>query len=219
MSTAPIVLAAGVRTPWARAGVQMAKESAAHLGAEYQFDPALGEHPVVDVSWEDAAAYARWRGKRLPTVFEWEFGMRNGGARTQPWGEGVPSEFPGVSAEDMQRAGLSDRAFQYRAYPKYTRPVRSLAALSSPEGLYHGSSNVREMVESVAVGSTVERVIKGAGWHQLPQVTSPVETFTLPFESVLSGGQRGGATSMTVGFRCAKSVSVSVGWVVGSNQR
>lgn len=104
----------------------------------------LEDHPVVNVTHEDAAAYAKWAGKRLPTEAEWEKAGR-GGLERQPytWGDMM---FPQGEAVWMANIWQGDWPHRNTKVDGYftTAPVKSFPP--NGYGLYDMAGNVWEIV-------------------------------------------------------------------------
>jgi hypothetical protein len=80
-----------------------------------QYPKRLANHPVVFVTWNDAAAYAEWAGKTLPSSQQWEKAARGTRGNVYPWGDQpTPAKcnvrengVGGTTAGDCYQSGVS----------------------------------------------------------------------------------------------------------------
>ena len=165
---------------WATIGVlSMVGDKDPEKWHSYRGPPNYETYPVVGVSWEDAAAYCKWAGKRLPTGAEWQYACEGAEQRWWPWGSD-----PGPGTGNM-RTGVD--GFQRMA------PVGSFPAGATPEGHLDMAGNVWEWVSDESQNPS--SAIRGAGWHS----GSNRESFCTGQQKLDPETRRD-----DVGFRCMK---------------
>ncbi|MBI5241359.1 MAG: SUMF1/EgtB/PvdO family nonheme iron enzyme [Elusimicrobia bacterium] len=151
------------------------------------------DHPVVNVSWEDARACCAWDGGRLPTEAEWERAARAGTETRYPFGD------------DESRLG--EHAWFRDNSGRQTQPVARKAP--NPFGLYDMLGNVWEWVadwygpgyyaaspeqDPRGPGAGSWRVMRGGSWSLFDVLCRPAA------RNRLAPKLRG----LNLGFRCAR---------------
>jgi len=120
----------------------------------YWNDLNAPNHPVVGVSWDDANAYSKWAGKRLPTEAEWEKAARGGLVRKRfPWGDEDPDDtrcnfedksITPVGSYPPNGYGLYDMGWNVREWCAdwYDKGYYEISLRKNPQGPNSGDTRV-----------------------------------------------------------------------------
>jgi formylglycine-generating enzyme required for sulfatase activity len=150
----------------------MRDDTNASWQTDYAGRPADARLPVVNISWNDAKAYADWLSQRtgktyrLPSEAEFEYALRGGTSTRYWWGDGTPSS----KLENL--TGSGDRSPSGRRWSNafagyrdgYWGPAPVMSFAANPFGLYDIDGNVSEWVQDCWHDSYLRAPRDGSAW-------------------------------------------------------
>ncbi|MFZ4483096.1 MAG: SUMF1/EgtB/PvdO family nonheme iron enzyme [Chthoniobacterales bacterium] len=165
---------------------------------QYKDAPLSVDSPVFNVDWFDAYAYAKWKGRRLPTEQEWEKAARGTDGRKFPWGNEDDAKRVNSGADFKPNPKEGGEVDGFKRWS----PVNQPEGDTSPFGLHGMAGNVSEWTATWApsedsMGGQVP-VIRGGNWgnpeHNLTRrraILDPLQVQdTLGFRTVSDNAQK-----------------------------
>jgi len=149
---------------------------------QFTFAKGLENHPVVNISYLQAAAYARFTGKRIPTEVEWEAAARGIDGRPYPWGQKPDIKYANCAENKQKKA----------------TPVTQFPHGAASCGAIDMVGNVFEWVDELDFKNArqTQRLVKGGCWTmKINDLKCWNRTYFPPDGRLLH-----------VGFRCVKDI-------------
>jgi formylglycine-generating enzyme required for sulfatase activity len=160
--------------------------------------PGLASHPVTEVTFYGAQAYARWAGKRLPTEAEWEYACRAGTTTRYNTGDIIThndANYDGLGGEDVWESTAPVGSFSPNAWGLYDMHGNVWEWCADKHHMQYYEVSPVDNPQGPDIGS--QSVVRGGSWFGDPpyDLRSAYRNYHPP----------AGAT-FNLGFRCVKDV-------------